>query len=273
MPQYLSTMGINRNIGTTAFWKCLNKVYVPVETLSCFGFIKRTHTSDNLAQLCEKVLEEGHKKSFREGWRFNFDERLYIKKLGTDELGTDELKTLPPHRFINSVTMYDRQLKNSGISSILAEPIGLIYSGSGIDLLTGQSKAYYISKYVCGERLIDIIKKLTSSQKKNIFSKMHWALLGLLNVDIGLLDFAPRDIIIRDAEYPAGTVNEIQQQSFQPPVFADTEHVEYVIDKRASAIQSYRLKQLEQFSEDYAHFLKPEELKEAENIIFPEFKK
>jgi len=200
----------------------LQTKYRLVELDGSFGVINKGVI--NPSSLCERVLEQGRDYGPRAGWR---DEDYFVKKLDNDELYGGRL----PLRFLNAINI---ARKNAGV---IPSPVGFVFEGSPYELLCEKSRldGYYVSRFVDGEQLMKSWKQLSPEKRLRITTSICVHLERLRYREIFLMDFAPRDIVVK--------------HNF--PLFADTEHVEYAVRNPDELSK----KQALQFEEDFRDFL------------------
>ena len=209
-----------------------------------FGFIKKDYDARSFL---EEIIHEGEGKNPRTGWNVG---NTFVKKLGTNEM-----KEVPARRFVNSIHLYNHYIQST------PEPIGLIYSGNWVNLMTGNSDGYFIAENIEGNTLMNIFGKLNDLEKQCFFDHLGNSLSDIREHEHSyLMDFAPRDIIY-NARQIKGNITLV-----------DTEHVESagdLRDKIGEEARDYLLqKQVSQFKEDYSIFLNKKELHEATKRVF-----
>ena len=182
---------------------------------------------------CAIVLNQGKDYAERGGWRGG---TCWIKKL--DKI---ELQNIPARRFANSVSAYFRVTGLGSLDSF-SRPLALIYRGSPLNTLTHVEEGYFVSKFINGPRLYNIFSKLTYPKKETILRSMGVLLKACSEKGVYPLDFAPRDIVLRDYN---------PERKLGVPVIVDTEHIEFGEGHSKELIE----KQREQFRFDYKHFV------------------
>ncbi|PIN93914.1 hypothetical protein COU54_01105 [Candidatus Pacearchaeota archaeon CG10_big_fil_rev_8_21_14_0_10_31_24] len=195
----------------------------------------------------KEVIEQG-KNMGTGGYHWKYGNG-HIKKLRPREL-TERL----PKRFENSLKI--RHLLK-GDNTGIPHPMGLIYEGTTKNILLGDSNAYFITLYVEGENLLNQIKNLNNNQIEIIFNLMKIHLENYSEKGLYLLDFAPRDIILKPLE----------DEKFEP-IFADTEHLEIGPNKKYSLDTELVNKQRQQFKIDYSPFLPRKRLNKTLDMMF-----
>ena len=174
----------------------------------------------------------------------------YVKRLKSEEL-----INAPPKRFVNVVQMRYKSICLPGI----VEPIGIVLSGRAVDIMQGRPKeGYFISTYVKGPTLMERIRHIEPEESYSIFRGIGIILEELRLGSYFLLDFAPRDIVLRDGGCP---------------VLMDTENMDISHpNDQINAPQRLIKKQIAQFRKDYKHFLSRKELDSVQEIIFKNVK-
>lgn len=168
-------------------------------------------------------------------------------------LGDDELRVVPVIRFSNALRMWKGYME-------VPKPIGLIYEGHGVDFITGDiRKGYYLSHYIEGDQLMSRMP-LNSSQLESFFDSLNKNLRKFSEEGIYPLDFAPRDIVLREGNLGL-------------PVIVDTEHVAYAYPIIVGQRDKDLLKQQrQQFLEDYGIFLNRNTLRKYADHLFSDLK-
>ena len=233
------------------FWEKpkINDNYIKVDDGRFFGLLKKGR---GLESHLKDVINSKEYHWHPQSKIYQGDSDKYFVK----RLRRDELTEMPPKRFVNSVILSLLRQRSFNIDTI--NPIGLIFEGRPLDLLVDSSsnQCYFISNYIEGREFLKIIDKqeLTEEETNFIFRRIRLNLGNLRENNLYLLDFAPRDIIITENNYP---------------ILLDTEHLEFVneFDKNKSE-EILLSKQRKQFREDYSLFLDEEQLKKAEEMVF-----
>lgn len=234
--------------------RVLEKEFEKVVTPNFFGFIRKEHKHYSPFDL-EELVKQGRDRTPRNGWVIYdlHDTPFYVKKLGNSELAFN-----PPKRFVNSILLYNHNYNN--VLSSFPRPIGIIYSGDGTNILTRDSKAYFIADYIKGNTLLPIIKDKNKLKSLGMpfDTLLELLTIGLKNLrekGIFLLDFAPRDIVIEDKELG------VKHGNFW---LVDTEHVKYETNYN---YENLKKEQIAQFRKDYSGLITQEEIKKAVEIL------
>ena len=141
-----------------------------------------------------------------------------------------------------------------GYQDHTVNPVALLYPGRAIDALSAPPReGFFVSDYVDGPTLLERIKHLDDAHKQLIFFGIRDALDSVRQDTLKgyyLMDFAPRDIVLRD--------------EFRP-VLVDTEHLEF-----SAFYDSEKLlkRQTAEFNREYRSFLSKVELEKYRRIIF-----
>lgn len=218
-----------------------------VQSPHYFALISRrvSHADDYL----ERIIEEGNERSGRDGWQVD---SFWVKKM--DE---GERMQFPPVRLRNAIIVAKK-------SSVIPfpKPVGILYTGTGADAITGESEAYFIAPYISGKPLIMCFNKLVDEIKDNFFHRLGISLSQHRQRGIYPLDFAPRDIVYEKREEPeTGVVDSY--------TLVDTEHVAVTSDVANSRIrQKLKAEQRKEFRKEYKHFLSQAEMTEALKTVF-----
>lgn len=167
------------------------------------------------------------------------------------EIKTAEKANIPPKRFVNALSLHDFARNTSFLT--VPVPLGLLYRGSMTDLITGEFKGYYVSKFVEGETFMHAIPKMTKQRRDGVFLALGHILGDLGSNGIYPFDFAPRDIILFRERWP---------------VIVDTEHVSYLSCCTKEDMMAHRAEQITEFRKEYAPFLGKNGLEEAMQLVF-----
>lgn len=177
---------------------------------------------------------------------------LWVKQLKMRELGR-----VPANRFHNNVMLSFY----GGIGRSVVTPIALLYAGKPIEVLYNEpEKGFFITGYEEGTCLFDVFEQLDIDSRDNVLKTIGDLLMKLSENGMYLLDFAPKDIILKGKPkkvlYPA------------PVKLVDTEHVKF--DPRHRRTDQLLCEQRQQFLTDYLVFASnPQELSKLEKIVFP----
>ncbi|MBW2994128.1 hypothetical protein KY315_01760, partial [Candidatus Woesearchaeota archaeon] len=199
-----------------------------VNTEHGFGLVCRDEVLD-----FERIFKEGADKFVRNGWRMD---DFYVKKLGSDEYNA-----VPATRFVNSVKLANIACTEKNTFANIPNPIGLIYSGTGADLVARESKGYFIAEYMPGLRVLHEFKNFTPPQQKKFFKTLGMALRQFREQGLFLGEFAPKDLL----------VEKIDDFNL---TFVDTEYVTDAGYSRITAAGALE-RQIVQFTSDYYPFL------------------
>lgn len=169
---------------------------------------------------------------------------FYIKKLGNDEIE----KTIPDRW--NNHLIIDRYILDKFYFKSIPRPLGIVYTGEPIDLLSKNSEVYLISEYIKGKILLNPAQ-LNGEIVNSYFRTFGESLKDMRKEGIYLMDFAPRDII------PLGPNNDLS------PIFLDLEHMIFGDKIDFELFDSQKA----QFMEDYGHLLR-KDYDSIEEIVF-----
>jgi len=196
--------------------------FKPFDTAKFFGFIKEDKEPKDISRIMERRRYQGGKVG---SWVYG---RFHCK-----ELKQKEMKEVKCTRFLNNLLL-DR-FGNQGYRTIVPKPFALVYTGKGSDFIGENSNGYILNERIFGENFD--LEETNFNELERILMRINLNLSFLRERGIYLMDFAPRDIIIRSDNYP---------------VFVDMEHVEY--NQKWSAgnyDEELRGLQAKQFEEDY----------------------
>ena len=173
--------------------------------------------------------------------------KYFVKLLRREETQNKGL----PERFINSLLcdlVIDRKYGKTNV--FMPRPVGLVYSGNWAEMLKGDSKSYFIADLIEGKTLLHIWERLNNEKRRKILGRLSIPLNFFRDEGIYPLDSAPRDIVLKQGEYP---------------VIVDTEHL---LINGGGKNKEYLKEQIAQFKEDYGLFLEGNDLEKAVEIVF-----
>ena len=173
---------------------------------------------------------------------------LWVRRLGEREYGD-----IAPTRFTNALTLYQKAKDKKSLSFKTPEPLGLVYTGGFKEYLKGKKEGYIITRFIEGKRLTEVLGDEEREEEK--VKIVNHTLLGIESLyrdtNLILLDFAPRDILVRG------------EGDF---VFCDTENVRTGAEYRGREEVMADLEK--QFREDYKDFLKEKSIDSIARIAF-----
>lgn len=181
----------------------------------------------DLTEVFDRIIDEETKSRFS-GVKIG---EYWVQQLRPHE------RTFPPNRFTNALDLHQGRIER-GYHLVVPEPVGLVYPGNVTEFIATTIEGYYVTRFVEGKQLTDVLKEGDEARKEEATKAVLWRINGLYRSGKRvLLDFAPRDILM---------TGERENQ----PVFCDTEH------SRVQVIQKGVLAELEQqFRKDYENFL------------------
>ena len=222
-------------IGTT-----LQREFTPVNGKSFFGFLRNGITARDVEEVLKSCINDSDGGySPRQGGAF---ENWYVRKLGCDEI-TGEASNLPA-RFTNHLIVHAR-MRRVGPLCACPIPLGLVYYGTPADFLIEKPNMYEISENIEGVPLFNKIKDITD--KSFLVRYISQDLRELQDRGIYLMDFAPRDIVLRNGKE-------------RNPIFVDFEHVDYRGMDNNRNCDSLVEKQAIQARQDWEMFLSCKEM-------------
>jgi hypothetical protein len=196
-------------------------------------------------KLVDRIVEQfkDEHKGPRDGWRVG---NYFVKVCGKDEMGD-----YPPARFTNALSI--EGAGTGGMPYLVPDAQALIQIGGLKEVALDQANMLYVADFFEGNTLRQHLNNddLEPSTRK--------LLLDLLFVNVGtyryeknifLMDFAPRDVV--------AIPRDLRGKTVYYPIIVDTEHVEF---GDCETLDKLRQQQIEQFIEDYKHFLSGEEMK------------
>lgn len=213
---------------------------------SYFGVVNQRYNHALMDEDIAKIVTKGREISRGGGWPQRGEcENSFVKKLKAPET-----KVLPCKRFQNANILH--QLSTSMRNKDIPAPYGLIYAGTPQKIMLGEEQnAYYVAEFIPGPSLCEVIRNLSKKERQKVSVKIGLSLRNWNSQGAYLIDFAPRDIVLR-------------QGNAEKPYFVDTEHMEVVNSKtREQLLQE----QEAQFKKDYEELLSAEEINGALRII------
>ncbi len=205
------------------------------------GFLRKGYFGNGFPTP-QEIIEECRGDYNHQGVRMG---NIHVKPLKNLELGLQI-----PNRFSNAVRLSYNDERE------IEKPLGLIYDGTGEDIILG-ARGFYLTNFVEGVDLIDVLTQMTPRERKITLITMRVPLREWAEKGKYMLDFAPRDIRLRN-----GKKTE--------PVFLDTEHVEYTTREIPTSKDAKKIikEQRKQFVEDYEPFLSEGELSDLLRLWF-----
>jgi len=213
-----------------------------------FGVVNQRYNHALMDEDIEKIVTRGKGISPGGGWPQRGEcVNSFVKKLKAPET-----KVLPCTRFQNANILH--QLSTSMKNQDIPAPYGLIYAGTPQKVMLGDEQdAYYVAEFIPGPGLSQVLGNFTQKERKSALVRMGLSISNWNSQGVYLMDFAPRDIVLRDGNP-------------ERPYFVDTEHIQVTNEKTKEQL---REEQAEQFREDYEDFLTPEEISDTLRIMEP----
>jgi len=215
----------------------LNNNFRQIDSRGFVGFL-RNDSNPNIEELIEGYVESS--EPCIGGVCYNY----HVKRLPKAETMAGGL----PQRFVNSLQI---QATTGGFAPF-PKPVGLVYCGSFKNILLGMANCYFITELINGERCQSRFEESSEEERDTILSCIGAELKNLRGANVYLMDFAPRDIILKGTGHP---------------IFADTENMEF--HNNGNLEEEMKQKQISQSREDYSqYFTKEESMDRAVKTLF-----
>ena len=225
----------------------LRRDFLPVSNLieGFSGFIRKDYIEKGLPSPREIVEERGKIADRGKGIRAG---HVHVKPLKFEE-NEGTIST----RFENALRLHRKE------SMLFPKPLGIIYDGNAEHILLGEAQGYFLTQFIEGEDLINVLDSLDEEDRILFFEGMGYELECLRTYGMYLLDFAPRDIILRNGE-------------IVDRCYADTEHVKYLTGRNTDSDKGRELlrEQIAEFRKGYNDFVDEDELSHVVRLVFTE---
>lgn len=171
------------------------KQYMPIRTDTFSGVVSPAYLAE-LPHL-EEVISDFFQYSL-EGEGDKLTENIFAKRLHTREK-----YSFPPLRFVNNSLLYKLDSERHYDFVRPPQPIALLYKGELLDTLSGKNASpLYLAENIDGKNLLTQHKNLKQNELKGIVSLLGSALNKLQEKSLCPLDFAPRDLVLPDEDFP-----------------------------------------------------------------------